>query len=491
MRGLAGGLVLWLVAAAAPVHADAPAPLGQVEVDGLPSPSPSPKPAKPVVFRFLAAGDFLFATGPLVSGLDDAEASLRLRLDVLHLGAGHVDLKLDFWGRYGFVGNPSTAELRTLEAIIHLGRVDLTLGRFSAPGDFWLIADGARLDIRYTNWLSQSFYGGLRSFTTARDNADLNVMGPVALPLGGTALTVHHRLIDAGLSFTYAKDVLFLNDFWSTQSLSSVPDNHVESEYFLDGHFMLFPVKTLMLAGGGSFGTRYDVQFSPTDPQSPAQVGIATLGAVSAWSLVEWRLHPKVRLQYTLNYERVRMIESQELLTEPNGAPVPNPNGSYLDNQIRVVWLAWRALRIDAQYRFRWRENTDLEHNAVVGIHGDDLWHHFGGFVSVGVDIIQPGVTTLTRIIYSGGLTYLRSFLDIRAGILFTDGLGSGLLFSQPVTGGTGAAPTQLFPYVLETNRVAFLRVFGNWRGWFAGVDVEEDLDLAQLRGLVQVGVAK
>ena len=44
---------------------------------------------------------------------------------------------------------------------------------------------------------------------------------------------------------------------------------------------------------------------------------------------------------------------------------------------------------------------------------------------------------------------------------------------------------------MLETNRIAFVRVFGFWRGWFAGVDIEENLDSVQLRAMAQIGASR
>ena len=447
-------------------------------------------------WRLLAALDGLYTFAPASGDVTSADLGLRLRTDVLRL-AGKVDLTLDFRGRFGFNGGLPDQELRQLFVRTRDlgGRVDLTIGRFMTPGGFWLMADGARLDVRYTGWLSQSVYGGLRSFTTDRRNADLAFENPIALPLAGTSLLLHHRLIDASLTFTYAKEALDLqNQLDATGRV--VRDRHVEDEFFLDANILVMPTPTLILQGGASFGSRYDVQFNTQDPVAPATIGTATLGAVSAFAVAEWRPHARIRLQYAANFERIRLYQSQLVFTKADGNPVQAANGSFLDNSVRATVTLFRSLRADLQYRLRWRENTDLQHHAVIGLRGDDLWKGLGGFASVGFDVIQPGVTqATTRALYSGGLSFVKPWLDVRAGILFTDGIGSGLLFSQrlPATmgGGTGAAPTQLFPYMLETNRVAFVRVFGTWRGLFAGLDVEENLDSVQLRAMAQIGYSR
>src|SRR5262249_27352116 len=149
----------------------------------------------------------------------------------------------------------------------------------------------------------------------------------------------------------------------------------------------------------------------------------------------------------------------------------------------------WRALRAELRYRLRYRENTDLEHHIVAGLRGDELWKGIGANVSVGVDLDSLTGKQHQRIIYSAGLGYIRPHLDLGAGLLFTDGSGSGLPFStHQMT--NGAQPTELVPYVLETNRIFYVRAFATFFHMFAGVDLEENLDVGQARMLLQFGGA-
>jgi len=474
----AGALAALVVLAVAPGRADPPP---RLEVHGL------------------GAIDGVLTTTSPASDLTEGAVAARLRLDVRHAASGLVDFKLDFWGRFGALrsgadaGSDSAQELRELWVALRQlgGRVDVTLGRLPTPGGFWLIADGARIDVRYAGWLTQSFYGGLRAFTTQRQNADLDLAHPVALPLAGTALLVHHRLVDASLTFTWARDALDLPT--SLGPDDERPQRDVVDELFLDGQVMVLAHPTLLLMAGASVGSRYDVQFQTADPTAPVRLGVATLGAVSGWAMAAWHPTPRFQLDYAGNYERLRLIESNLPTFTQSGAPARFTGGSFLDNSLRPSVTLWRSLRLEGQYRLRWRENTDLEHHAVLGLRGHDLWRGLGLFASVGLDAIVPGVTARTyRILYSGGLTFARGGFDASAGVLFTDGIGSGLLFSQAAPGSPGGTvPTQLFPYLLESNRVAFVRLFGTWRGAFAGLDVEENLDSVQLRAMAQLGYAR
>ena len=94
--------------------------------------------------------------------------------------------------------------------------------------------------------------------------------------------------------------------------------------------------------------------------------------------------------------------------------------------------------------------------------------------------------------LFGAGVSWVRAWFDLRGGILYTDGVGSGLVFSRQTTDVTGAAPAQLFPYALETNRIAYVRAFALFgRHVFAGLDVEENLSAFQLRALFQAGVSR
>jgi hypothetical protein len=420
--------------------------------------------------------------------LTNAELGITARIDLRDV-AKRWDFKLDFMGREGFIGNSSWNQLIELSASVRLAsdRVKISIGRMKTPGGFWLIVDGLKLDVKYTSWLGQSAWGGIRSYTTGRRDTWMGPEDAVVLPLVGTSLWVAHRLVDAQLSFSWSRDAIDLR--LGRVGGRGALERHVEDEYFLDGYVSLYPVDKLSLSAGFSLGSRYDVQFDAMNPFGPTTLGIATIGAVGAYGTVEYRPLKPLRLLYTFNYERVRLIESQLLLTTAAGAPVQAAAGSFQDHALKISYRIWRALKAEARYRLRYRENTDLEHHVLVGLWGDELWKGIGANLSVGVDIDTLAAKEHDRVIYNAGLSYLRPHLDLALGITFTDGIGSGLPFSHHQNTG-GAAPTQLFPYVLEANRIVYLRAFGTFWKMFAGLDLEENLDSAQIRMLLQIGGA-
>jgi hypothetical protein len=456
-------------------------------------------PARGFEFRAFADADVLVVSAPLDGAttpggrVDDLELGYQLRVD-LRNALKRVDFRIDFLGRTGFTGQATENELRELSATVRgvAGRLDISLGRIKTPGGFWLLADGLMLTARYTSWLGQSIYGGLRSFTTGRKENDLT-QDPTPLGVVGTSLFAHHRLVDASITFTWAQDLV---DFPSGMSAAGGPvlERHKEPEYFLDAQASVRPADSVWIAAGASLGTRYDVQFAAQNPYAPVDLGVATLGAVSAWALAEWRPRPALRLAYSFNFERVRVIQSELPATTITGAAAQAATGDFEDHLVRGTWIFWRALRAELRYRLRFRANTDVEHHLAASVRGDELWRGFGLFASIALDHIQPAhladapdATHLTRLLYEGGLSFVRPYLDARAGVLYTEGVGTGLL-STPVA---AAGPNQLFPYVIDANQVAFLRLFVTpWRRLFAGVDVEENLNVAQVRALVQIGAA-
>jgi len=442
--------------------------------------------------RVLAGLDTFLSTGTGFSSLDNAELGISARVDVRNLKK-FIDLKLDFSGREAFIGNSTMNRLWELKLTLRNlgGRLDLTLGRFRTPGGFWLVADGALLTLKYTPWLTQSAWGGLRSFSTGRRDTWM-ASSPLALPLAGTSLQVSHRKVSAQVSFTWSRDAI-------DQPIQGADDGpprerKISDEYFLDGFVSVTPHQKVWLSAGASLGTRYDVKFDATNPYGPTSLGVATLGAVGAYGVIEYRPHKRVRLVYNVQYERVRLIQSQLLTLKPDGTPVQTADGSFVDQSLRITWLAWRALRVEGTYRLRFRANTDVEHHVLGGLRADDLWKGLGAYVSVGVDLntLNAGLPTTKvhdRVIYNAGLSFTRPWLDLRGGILFTDGIGSGLLFSASQVAG-GATPSELNPFILESSRVAYLRVFAMFWKMYVGADVEENIDTAQLRALVQVGAS-
>ena len=457
--------------------------------------------------RVLAGTSAVVATDPAGDGLSNAEIGLSLRADVRKIG-GRADLRLDYLGREGFVdlglwrrdgdrGNSGRHLLRQLSAKVRIdSHSRLTLGRFSTPGDFWLIVNGAKLEIDYAPWLTHSFYGGLRAFTSGFREA-LITSRPTALALAGSSLDLHTGPADTQLLFTWAMDRLDFSNQLAGERLVLEP--HVVNGYFLQASTALRPTSSTTLVGGSRLGTRYDMQFDATTPFGATRIGSVNLGSLNTWLLAELapeRFAGRLRLQYQWNLQRISVFQSELIGVGPTGKPVDAADGNFQDHSARVVGMLSRTMRGELAYRLRLRQNGNREHHAVVGLRDSKLWGNFGYVGSLDVGVIRPAtiffapeVSTFVRVVYAASATYIDSRFDARLGFHYIDSIGSSLLSSQFPPPGTGTLKTQLFPYALETDRVLVESLFYTGDTVFCGVDLEESTVSWQLRALAQVGI--
>lgn len=451
-----------------------------------------PVPARAIEYRFLGGVDFFAVNNP--GGLDSAtgEFGLLLRADVLNINQ-RFDLHLNFTDRepaFGDFRNVPQRQLRELSFTVRdlFGHLDLSLGRMPAAGGFWLIYDGGAARLHLGKLVTIQAYGGLRSYTGGRVEANLRG-NPYVLPLGGVALMVDHPVIHATLGYTFTNDVL---DFQRGFSNGPLVDKLIGPEHFVDGSFVLLPHPKLFFAGGLTLGTRYEVLFSSAPGLfSAAPTGTAQLmSAFMGYLMGEWRPWKRLRLSYTADFNRIKVASLQN--PTDNSAGVAS--GNFHDHLFKASVRTWRGLRFDARYRLRFRDNDDIIHRVEGSVLGDNLLAGLGLFVTVGADLYDRPAGSKPRdtVVYTGGLSFVKPWLDARAGVLYTDAIGSGVVFSTHQPQAPGAGPTtELFPLVLDAQRIAYVRAFTSFKHVFAGLDVEVNFDGNQVRSLVQVGYGR
>jgi hypothetical protein len=472
--------------------------------------APASAAADPTV-RFMGGTSGVLVTDPSQSGLSNLELDESLRADVKN-ATDKLDLRFDYMGRIGFVGlglalrpdaygNGNEQLLRELSATYHASKdLHLTVGRFATPGDFWLIADGAKVRYDYAPWLSQSVYGGLRAFTSGYQEA-LVSSDPTALGIAGTSLDMHTAISDSQVLFTWAMDRLDFSNQLSGATL--VQEHHVEDGYFVQATSSVRPTRGTTLLGGVRFGTRYDTQFSAVTPFGATTIGTANLGSASAWELAEWApedLRGRLRFQYQFNFQKVTVYQAQLIGTGiglgANGLPVSAADGDFQDHAFSVLARFHRAMRGDFGYRLRLRENGDREHHFVWGLRDAHLFGDFGYKGSLDLTIIDPAtiffaptVRKFIRSVYALDLGYMGRYVDATIGVHYIDSIGSNMLSSQYAPPPSGLVQTQLFPFALDVDRVIVESLFYSGERAFFGVDLEESTVSWQVRALAQVGV--
>ena len=456
----------------------------------------------------LAGTSGVLVTAPSGNSLSNLELDQSIRADIRNV-ADVLDLRLDYMGREGFVGlgfwlrpdatgNSDEQLLRELSARIRLSKaVRLTLGRFSTPGDFWLIADGAKLEVDYTPWLRQAIYGGTRAFTSGYQDADLTA-NPTPLGLAGTSLDVHTPSSDTQLLFTWAMDRLDFSNQLAGNTL--VQEHHVENGYFLQASSSVRPTQSTLLLGGVRFGSSYALQFNAVSPYGATTIGTASLGSSNAWAMAAWSpesVNGRLRLQYQWNLQNINVYQATLIGLGTNGQPVSAADGDFQDHGLTLIARLYRAMRADVSYRLRLRQNGNVEHHFTYGLRDPHLFGHFGYEGSLDLEIIDPAtiffapqVNDFVRVVYVFDLTYVDRRFDASVGIHYIDSLGSNMLSSQYPPPSTGVLQTQLFPFALDSDRVLVQSLFYSGDRIFCGLDVEESVVSWQLRTLLQVGVA-
>lgn len=463
----------------------------------------APGASRAADLHLLGGIDLFGVNQPGTGSPANLDLGFALRADLRRLGK-RFDLRLDYRDRESFLAADSSLgynskqsrhQLHNLSLRVNdlFGRLDLTVGRFPVGGGFWLINDGGAATLRLGP-LSLQAYGGVRAFTGGR--ADATFRGHL-LPLYGAGAAVDHPVVRASLFFTRTDDLLE----FQRGAAEATPASRQTNENFLDAQLLVLPHADVMLAGGLTLGSRYLVTYSsqaghftdvPTVDSQP-------IGSLMAYAVGEWRPQKRLRLSYAFDFQRVRLL----VPVQPLNNAIAAAGGSFEDHTLKAGVRIWRALRVGARYRLRFRENTDVIHRFEGQVDAENLLAGFGAFATVGGDVYQvdriecdpakPLECKKPRgnLVVTGGLSFLRPWLDARVGVLYTDAIGTGLAFSNHAKQAMDAGPTsELFPLVLGAQRIAYLRLFALWRDFFAGLDAELALDGKQLRTLVQLGYA-
>jgi hypothetical protein len=285
---------------------------------------------------------------------------------------------------------------------------------------------------------------------------------------------------------------------WSNDGTTTgqpLVDRATENQLFLDAQLAVFPHRSVTLFGGATFTTRHQVTYQTGNAMmftAPPTVAAEQFTSFMAYAVAEWRPVQRLRLAYAFDHNRVRII----VPVQPLDNTVKAAGGSFQDHMARAAVRIWRTFGAEVRYRLRLRENTDIVHRFEGGLRGD-LFRGLGGFVNVGGDVYQVSRVPAERspqssVVYTGGLSFTRPYLDVRAGVLYTQAIGAGVGFSKHATRALDPAdPTsELFPLLLEAQRIGFVRAFGMWRWLFGGVDLELAWDARQVRAFVQLGGA-
>jgi len=412
------------------------------------------------------------ASGPdEVSGTTDAGARVDAELNELD---DRLHVVLDYRGRQPLAGLAQNRPLHLLpEAWVSYelapDRFELAAGRLLGDSFQWLPVDGARATFWFDDRTWVSAFGGRRAISSSR----VNLGG--FLPATGLAF---HRLaeryrFDAMGSYAVDRYVLGTGDTQVTDDQGSFSGLVRTS---------MQPVEPLWVGGHAALAQRATYVLGPNRADATVEIDSVDLATGVLWA--SWRPAEPLRLDYDLHGQRGVFLAAGDDLVDPN----------FLDNRVRVTGSHKLGVaRLDGRLRLRperqeRRFGGSLDANQL-GIPG--LFARGRLFYDDIVNASEGGddVGGLDRGLWSASLGYDRQGISLEAGASFIERAAVPVSGRVGNTVGAGAlTPDDLSPFVLEAQRVGYLRGFWVHRLGFVGADLEHQLGDAEWRVYVQIG---
>lgn len=413
------------------------------------------------------------AGSPEVAGAQELGIGARLRFrefdDDLRFAAHYT-------GREPLFGDVQNTALRTLwETWLSYALLDdaitLRAGRFAVPAATLLVVDGADARFGLPWGFTASLFGGRRGLTSSLREAGVSLW----LPVVGAGAGWRHDLASIDVVVDYAQDQAYFAN-GATESPWGGFDALAQASSR--------PFDWLMFGGRFAFVQRGAYALGPTWTDLRVQTQVIDL--FSAYGFAEWRPHHLVRLGYDVQYQRPRVVRTASLVGPDEVPELVDP--FFLDNRVTasVSPFAIGWLRAGARHRWRPERNElryfgeiDVNHLAPVGVYGKAL--------VVYEDVIENGAAWdpgPDRLLGSTAVGYEDYGFDVSTGISYIE------RSATPWSGRSldATRPADLSPFVLEAQRIWFVRGSYGMREWYVAVDAERNVDDAEYRFFVQVG---
>ena len=401
--------------------------------------------------------------------------SIGLRLKELE---DRLHLDVDYRGREAVGGDVQNNSLRLLyEAEIGYAVVDdtftVSLGRFVPDAPLFVPTDGLRLDLSFSG-VEVSAFGGRRAITSGRRNVAVDHF----LPSAGGSVRYRSKTFYVSLDGAFARDQVSLltqNDDERIREFDAVG---------LMAHGAVRPTDDLLLGGSVSLAQRATYVLGPA--WNGVELRTEALNLVNGLWFADWRILEMLRVAYQGHFQRTAIFR-KGIIGEDD--PIQDPN--FFDNQVTVSAAPFELGWVRAHFRFRLRnDRREIRYGLSVeanelGIDGPYLLGRI-----LFEDLSLDDGKNLDRLLWKAAAGFRRFGIDAQAGVSFLERTAapvSGLAF-DPRNPGNPVDPTDLSPFVLEARKVFFFRLFYSGEFWFAGADVERNLDGEEVRFLLQAG---
>ena len=394
----------------------------------------------------------------------------------------HAHVDFDYQGRQPVAGNSPNTPIHLLyKAEVSFDFLDkllfLGIGRFLAPSAGLLPVDGVRAQLHVSKLVFQIF-GGRRAITSTRaGNVDLTT----CLPAGGGSVSLVLPRLQAEVSATYSRDQVPLLE--TTQSFDA---------FSAAARAVGRPVDQLVAGAEVAVAQRASYVLGPT--WNSVELNARTIDLFSAVAFVEYRPLKTLRIAYDFHFQQANLFRAGLRLNPDDPQLVADGFAPlFMDNRLRVKWRPGGIGWLGPEVRFRvrpdrqeWRigASADLAPDWAYGLclRGN---YTFEKMVQTGAELAPAD-----RSYWSASLGWRWRGLDVAAGA--SDVQRAALPLSSRVYTPYDDNPTKpvdLSPFVLQAQRIGFVRAFYGTGIWFAGLDFEQSLtDGRERRFFVQLG---
>lgn len=406
-------------------------------------------------------------------------------------------LQIDYHGRDAVVGNTRNSDLHLFYAAnltLSLDdRSQLSMGRFLAPSVVLLPVDGLRLTHNHKLADGQGvaqFFAGRRGVLTSRRNVPLDEF----LPAIGADWQWRNQRFSAGGSLAYSEDDAIL-----VKASQELKRRYGSMQGAVQGSVALSRELTVNLRIAGF--EHATVTLGPS--WSELDLDMNALDLWHATGMLRWRPNRDWRFRYGFHRQQASVYRVGVQLEDEAGDLTqfrdPGFSPTFTDHRLR----AERRFRLGAsngwiRARARYRERADRTERRAGGelqvsnvlIKGASL--QLAGFVDqISGRNGNPIVLDGDRRSLMATLGYRRAGWNVEAGANWLDRNApySGRTFTLADPDEPRNARDQSL-FVLEAQTHAFVRTFWTGRRFFAGLDLERNLeDGGEFRAFAQFGV--
>jgi len=203
---------------------------------------------------------------------------------------------------------------------------------------------------------------------------------------------------------------------------------------------------------------------------------------------LDWRPEDDLRVQYSIHTQGVGVYRSS---VDVGGEVTELDEPNWTDNRVKVTVKPAKLSFVRAELRHRSRHDRgELRYGLAM---------HFADIATAGPylegrayydDIAtgNNGWVGADRLYYRAAAGWEKGPVDVAAGVSFVE-RDFGPVSNRSAGATTEIATSDLSPFVMEAQNIAFVRGFVVGRHYFAGLDVEANLgDSGELRVLLQAG---